>query len=65
MRTRASIQIMPGGSILITRSRDNVKTENFRRESDGNLKIKNGFRYLGSFIGEKKIGDRTSRRKNY
>ena len=53
MRTRASIRIITGGSILITRSRDTCKTENFRRESDGNLKIKNDFRYLGSFIGEK------------
>ena len=42
-------------SILIVRSKDTVKAENFRIGNDGNFKIKNGFRYLGSFIGEKKL----------
>ena len=41
--------------ILIVRSRDTVKSENFRSESDSNFKITNGFRYLGSFIGGKKL----------
>ena len=31
-------------SILITRSRDTEKVEIIGRESDGNIKIKNGFR---------------------
>ena len=42
-------------SILIVRSKDTVKAENFRIGNDGNFKITNGFRYLGSFIGEKKL----------
>ena len=42
-------------SILIVRSKDTVKAVNFRIGNDGNFKIMNGFRYLGSFIGEKKL----------
>ena len=42
MQTRTSILYFQeeNKSILITRSRDTVKTENFRRETDGSFEIK-------------------------
>ena len=50
-------------SKLIVRSRDTVKAEKFRSESDSNFKITIGFRYLCSFIGEKNWRQNGSKKK--
>ena len=39
-------------SSLVGRGKDVEKTENFKWDNGSSLKIKTGYRYLGSYIGE-------------
>ena len=39
--------------MLIVRDKDREKAENFKKENNHDFVIKNGNRYLGSFIREK------------
>ena len=40
-------------SVLIVRDKGREKAEDFKKENNHDFVIKNGYRYLGSFIGEK------------
>ena len=40
--------------MLIVRDKDREKAENFKKENNHDFVIENGYRYIGSFIGEKK-----------
>ena len=39
--------------MLIVRDKGREKAEDFKKENNHDFVIKNGYRYLGSFIGEK------------
>ena len=42
-------------SVLILKDKDREKAENFKKENNHDFVIKNGYRYLGSFIGGKEV----------